>query len=730
MSSPADALLLNLFQNQLLDANQLATIREWATQVGADQPTAARELTARRWLTPFQAREIAAGRTRDLMIGKFLLVDVLGEGGMGRVFKARDSRLGRDVALKVIRKDKLSNPKVIDRFIQEVRAAGALNHPNVVMTFDAEASDNEYFLSMEYVEGTDLTKLVRMHGPMPMPNACDAVRQAAIGLQHAFEQGLVHRDIKPSNLLYTPRGQVKLLDLGLALLNQATVPGGANAHRVTQDGFVLGTPDFLAPEQAQSPTGVDIRADIYALGATLFYLLTARVPFEAPTPTEKLLKHISEPPPNLLTFRPEAPPQLAALITWMMAKRPQDRPQTPAQVAMALAPFGFPQTGSYTIPQPPAPVHVPTPVSAPEMLVPEPDPQPSKNVVFADLDADSRENTRRDRDEDGRSRRRKGETRVKEPKRASSLPLILIGLGVVFVVCAGGCVGVFYFAATWAEDNKPLEAEYVTPVGNIKMAKIEAGTFQMGSPDDERGHQPDEGPVRNVTIGKPFYIGTTEVTRQQFYDVTRKWPKKEPPPLAEKYQSRIPAAASWDEANEFVVALNKKVQNKRSGWEFRLPTEAEWEYCARCGKNGPFGEKSALKQYTNGIFKLDPDDTYAESNLAVIGDYTFENKPCTVGPPAESDADFQYRREPNEWGLYDMIGNVWELCRDRYDNYPDGPATDPTGPTTGSQRVARGGAFNTSATQCRASSRKIIDPSTATTSVGFRIVYGPKISDK
>jgi len=732
MSSPADALLHNLFQNQLLDATQLAAIREWATQVGADPPTAARELVARGWLTPFQAREIAGGRTRGLMIGKYLLLDVLGEGGMGRVFKARDSRLGRDVALKVIRKDKLSNPKVLERFVQEVKSAGRLNHPNVVMSFDAEYSGDTYFLSMEYVEGTDLTKLVRTHGPMPMPHACDAIRQAAVGLQHAFEQGLVHRDIKPSNLLYTPRGQVKLLDLGLALLNQATASGGENANRVTQDGFVLGTPDFLAPEQAQNPTGVDIRADIYALGATLFYLLTARVPFEAATPTEKLLKHINEPPPNLLAYRPEAPPQLAGLIAWMMAKRPQDRPQTPAQVAMALAPFGLPQTGSFPVAHPgtpPAPLHVPTPTAAPEVIVPEPDPQPSTNVAFADLDAESREEprerTQRDRDDD--RPRRRGETRVREPKKASSLSLLLIGLGVMFVVCAGGCVGVFYFAAVMVEENKPLDAEYTTPVGKIKMVKIEAGSFQMGSPDDERGHQPDEGPVRTVTIGKPFYVGVTEVTRQQYFDVTDKWPKLDVPRVADKYKTRTPATVSWDEANEFLRLLNAKAQKKRGGWVFRLPTEAEWEYCARCGKGGPFGDKSAVKQYTNGIFKLDADDTYAESNQAVTGNYQFEDRPCPVGPPAEKDSDYQYRREPNEWGLYDMVGNVWELCQDRYDVYPTGPATDPTGPTTGTQRVARGGAFDTSATQCRPSSRKIVEPTKATPSVGFRIVYGPKL---
>ena len=232
MAAPTDTLLLALFQAQLLDPGQLASIQTWANEKNADPATAGKELAARGWATLFQINEVYRGRAKDLSVGPYLLLELLGEGGMGRVFKARHTRLGRDVALKVIRKDKLSNPMAVSRFQQEIHAAAQLSHPNVVMAFDAETAGENVFLSMEYVEGTDLTKLVRQNGPMPIPHACEAIRQAALGLQHAHEQGLVHRDIKPSNLLYTPRGQVKLLDLGLAMLNQARVPGGENAFRV------------------------------------------------------------------------------------------------------------------------------------------------------------------------------------------------------------------------------------------------------------------------------------------------------------------------------------------------------------------------------------------------------------------------------------------------------------------------------------------------------------------
>ena len=415
-----------------------------------------------------------------------------------------------------------------------------------------------------------------------------------------------------------------------------------------------------------------------------------------------------------------------------MAKRPEDRPQTPAQVAMALAPFGLPQMGtpSHTAVTPIQPRAV-APVFAPaEDLVADPDPLPSAAAAFTDLDAGSREEPKpssRRRDDD-RPTRRRGETRVKEPKKASSLPLLLIGLGVVLTVCAGGCVTVGFFIYQGIESAKPLDPEYTTKVGNIQLRKVDAGSFEMGSTDAERGHQPDEGPVRTVTISKPFYIGTLEVTRQQYLDVMGKTPTVQPNRIPDKYLPRMPATVSWDEANEFVKRLNARETGKRNGWEFRLPTEAEWEYCARCGKGGPFGERTVLKQYRDGIFKLDADDTYGESIPEIATAYTFEDKPCPVGPSdKEKDFDYQYRREPNAWGLFDMAGNVWELCRDRYDNYPSGPATDPTGPTTGTQRVARGGAYNTSATQCRASSRKIVEPGKATLTVGFRIVYGPKL---
>ena len=320
MSVPLTNVLLTAIQNtKLLSAVQWGELTAWVAQTNPEPLAVVKEIRSKRWLTDFQIKEISRGRGQQLTLGPYFLLDLLGEGGMGRVFKARHTRLARDVALKVIRKEKLSKPSVIQRFHQEIRAASQLSHPNVVMAFDADEVDGIHYFAMEYVEGSDLTKVVRDQGPIPIPQGCDYIRQAAIGLQHAHERGLVHRDVKPSNLLLTPKGQVKILDLGLAMLNND--PGGEDTNRVTHAGLVLGTPDFLAPEQAQNPLGVDIRADVYALGATLFYILTGKVPFDGPTPTDKLIQHITAPPPSLLQHIPDAPPHLEAVIKWLIDRK-------------------------------------------------------------------------------------------------------------------------------------------------------------------------------------------------------------------------------------------------------------------------------------------------------------------------------------------------------------------------------------------------------------------------
>ncbi len=265
------------------------------------------------------------------------ILEILGQGGMGTVYKARHLRMKRMVALKVIRRDQHVSPQTQQRFNQEIEAAAQLTHPNVVMAYDANEVDGVLYFVMEYIEGVDLGKLLRDHGPFRVEQACDYVRQAALGLQHAHERGLVHRDIKPSNLLLTKgEGLVKILDMGLARLHESI---DQPASQLTGTGVVMGTPDFMSPEQARDSRSVDIRSDLYSLGCTFYCLLTGRVLFPEGTYTEKLLKHVMDQPTPVTALRDDVPAAVADIVAKLLAKRPEDRYQTPADLADALEPF-------------------------------------------------------------------------------------------------------------------------------------------------------------------------------------------------------------------------------------------------------------------------------------------------------------------------------------------------------------------------------------------------------
>ncbi len=237
-------------------------------------------------------------------LGEYELLMKLGDGGMGTVYKARQVRLGKIVALKVLASERTRDPRAVARFENEMKAIGQLSHPNIVQAHDARDIEGTTVLVMEYVDGVDLAKLVQRAGPLPIADACELIRQTAVGLQYIHENHLVHRDIKPSNLMLTPQGQVKILDLGLALLGSDQTAG----KEVTSNGLAMGTPDYIAPEQADDSHRVDIRADIYSLGCTLYHLLTGRAPFSGPnykTPLNKVMGHARDTVPTVKKLRAE-----------------------------------------------------------------------------------------------------------------------------------------------------------------------------------------------------------------------------------------------------------------------------------------------------------------------------------------------------------------------------------------------------------------------------------------
>jgi len=268
---------------------------------------------------------------------RYRVLRLLGQGGMGAVYLAEHLVMHRRVALKTISPRFLDNPEAVGRFRREVRAAARLTHPNVVTAYDADQAGNLHFLVMEFVDGVSVAQYAARKGPLPVELACAIGSQVAQGLQHAHEQGLIHRDIKPQNLMLTPKGQVKILDFGLAQFVRPEDAGTNAALTVT--GTVLGTADYIAPEQTSSSRSVDIRADIYSLGCTLYFLLSGRVPFPRGTIIDKFLQHATETPPPLASLRPGLPPPLVAVIEKMMAKQPDERFQTPAEVAHALRRF-------------------------------------------------------------------------------------------------------------------------------------------------------------------------------------------------------------------------------------------------------------------------------------------------------------------------------------------------------------------------------------------------------
>jgi tRNA A-37 threonylcarbamoyl transferase component Bud32 len=272
-------------------------------------------------------------------VGPYQILERLGEGGMGTVWKARLSHLGKIVALKLLPAQR-SGATAVARFLLEMKAVGRLNHPNIVQAYDA-AVEGVPYLAMEYLDGTDLAKFVKRRGPLPVAEACACVRQAALGLQHAHEHGMVHRDLKPSNLMLTRDGVVKVLDLGLARLRNDGWHAAVFVAPRASRGAVVGTVDYIAPEQLLNSDAVDIRADLYSLGCTLYHLLTGVPPFAGPDQTliQKQRDHLLRAVPALRDSRSDVPTGLPAVLDRLLAKAPADRFATPAELARALEPY-------------------------------------------------------------------------------------------------------------------------------------------------------------------------------------------------------------------------------------------------------------------------------------------------------------------------------------------------------------------------------------------------------
>jgi serine/threonine protein kinase/response regulator RpfG family c-di-GMP phosphodiesterase len=305
--------------------------REAEEAARGDAKALAESLVAKQLLTRFQVDALLEGRGDTLTLGNYEILDRLGAGGMGTVYKARHRRMKRIVALKILAANLSENPVFLKRFQREVETIACLGHPNIVMAYDADATGSTHFLVMEFVHGMDLAAFVARQGPLPVAEAVDCLLQAARGLAYAHSQEMVHRDVKPHNLLRDESGVVKLTDLGLVQLNR-DVEDKAVDTGMTSIGGIVGTPDYMPPEQGLDSAALDHRADIYALGCTLCFLLTGRAPYTGGNVLSILLKHRDAPIPDL----EPAPPRLNALFRRMVAKRPDDRVQRMEEVVREL----------------------------------------------------------------------------------------------------------------------------------------------------------------------------------------------------------------------------------------------------------------------------------------------------------------------------------------------------------------------------------------------------------
>jgi len=696
----------------------------------------------------------------------------LGRGGMGVVYLAENKLMARKEVLKVVSRELMDRRGVLERFLREIRSAAQLHHPNIVGAYAAFRAGQSIVFAMEYVEGQDLARYVKTQGPLPVPHAAYFIAQAALGLQYAHEKGLVHRDIKPSNLILAKqqrRAVVKVLDFGLA---KATREGPVEKG-LTHEGQMLGTPDYIAPEQSLDATKADIRADIYSLGCTLHYLLAGSPPFQGTSLYEVLQAHHSMEAKPLNMVRSDVPWELAVVVAKMMAKDPARRYQNPGEVAQALKPFYKPgesepaagkaelsqagQTLARTAPGaaaklpplPPAPVEQvkpAAPVSIWQSLVGL-DQAKRKSVRLGDaaplrlwppppwiwpvvlgalvlglliwwapavLTLKTQDGVIVVENVPGNA------TAFKEP--AATQPPALPApaapaAGAPSPIAGPERVAQASAARAPAAPAPPRPPEQLTSkTTGMKLLRIEGGEFMMGSPDDDKEAQRDEKPQHKVQVS-PFYLGVTEVTQEQFQNVTGNNPSWFSSTGASKEQvagrdtGRLPVEfVSWFDAVGYCNALSDKDRLTAyyeiagadvqvpdpNGSGYRLPTEAEWEYACRAGTTMKFSfgdDPSNLGQYA----------WYSDNSSSM---------PHPVG-----------LKRPNAFGLYDMDGNVWEWCQDWYakDYYQRSPVDDPVCRRGDSLRVLRGGSLNFNPRECRSAARGRDDPHFGYSNRGFRL---------
>jgi len=640
-------------------------------------------------------------------IRDYRIISLLGEGGMGKVYLAEDETLGRKVAIKILDHSLGSNPDLIERFKQEARAQANLHHPNIITLHTYFEENGNHCIVLEYVNGMTLKQTIREKGALKENEALEIFYQILDGVGEAHQMGIVHRDLKPSNIMIDVSGRVKIMDFGIAKI--------LGDRGMTKTGHKMGTMFYMSPEQVRAQKDIDQKTDIYSLGIVLFEMLTGKVPFDTNTESDyEVMDAIVKGNLKLETLKPAGISEnLISVITRMTAVERNERFPTCLKVREGINGPG---------------VHVKSadlksPVTVDLQSVRENKPvsvntheqeKRRHEVTEAHFTKSDNESVFKDQkrvsqpgsDQMATTHQSSG-TEGSKPsgKKPVYFGLGLIGVIILIIVLSKKSESDF----TVPTENETVSREIDIKKSNLSFEQIKemifvgGGTFRMGSNNGDD----DEKPVHSVTLSD-FFIGKYEVTQGLWKSVTGNNPSRF------TGDDNLPVEnLSWYDAVEFCNKLSEKegLQKVYSGSGdnitmnmnangYRLPTEAEWEYAARGG--------SLSKGYEySGSNNTDDVAWYWDNSGRKSG-----RKTHPVG-----------QKQPNELGIYDMSGNVLEWCWDWYGSYGSDSQTNPTGPSSGSFRVGRGGSWRSNAGRLRPANRFYdLFPDDRDNNLGFRLL--------
>ena len=618
--------------------------------------------------------------------GRYRVLRELGRGGMGAVYLAHDEKLNRRIALKIPTFHGSERDEMISRFLREARTAGALRGSGICPIFDVGEIDGQFFIAMAYIEGRPLRDDTRRGKPHDVEQTVRLIRVIASAMSEAHEAGIIHRDLKPANIMIRDGGEPVIMDFGLARSTSET-----ESH-LTGTGAILGTPTYMSPEQAMGDKPrIGPTTDIYSLGVIFYEMLAGRPPFRGNV-TAVLTQIATSDPKPLDEYAPGIPSTVAAIVRRMMAKQVEQRFPSMAEVVSSLTAY---------LDEVAAPSQTGRAVTASTSRSLQPVSGAVTPAGSGDASLDQFLHARKGSEAarpqppagspSDRSPERTGLSRTSRRLRTADLTTVGAGIATLIMLLGG-----LYFTLRGGGDSDPATTQTVshsddgqsrqtTPADRtensigMRFVPIKPGTFTMG--EGETAHQ--------VTLTKPFELGQFEVTQEQYERVMGNNPGQF------KAAQNPVNSVSWKDAVEFCRKLSELPEEQASGFVYRLPTEAEWEYACRAGTTTTFS-------FGDDEILLDDYAWHSDTFLHPVG-----------------------QKKPNPWGLYDMHGNVWEWCQDWYGSYPSGSVTDPAGPESGSNRVFRGASVGSRVDVHRSAYREKYGPDHRTSGLGFRVVRVP-----